>query len=312
MSDVELRELRYFLAVAEELNFGRAARRLGIAQPPLSKAIRQLESRIGVSLLERTTRRVELTGAGAVLLEQARYALEAAGAAVARTQRAGAQAPRLTVAVKAGGHGDLLRRITMGYPADLPPIEVTVGGWGGPERSLRTGAADVALLHSPYDPAGLDVEQLASEPRVAALPAGHRLAGRRRLRRADLAGEQVPRWSEADPASTAYWAGRDPGSLTGTWPEPESEGPAPAGPLVADLAQVLEVVALGQAVALVPASAGERYRRRDVVYVPVTDLSPSVLVVAWPQASRSRAVAAFVRVALAASDLGAASTHATG
>src|SRR5947208_1758596 len=99
MNEVELRELRYFLAVAEELNFGRAARRLGMAQPPLSKAVRQLESRLGVPLLERTTRRVALTPAGEVLVDQARYALEAATAAVARTRRAGATRPRLAVAV---------------------------------------------------------------------------------------------------------------------------------------------------------------------------------------------------------------------
>lgn len=75
MSEVEVRELRYFVAVAEELNLSRAAERLGMAQSPLSKAIAQLEARIGITLLERTTRRVSLTPAGVVLLEQARPAL---------------------------------------------------------------------------------------------------------------------------------------------------------------------------------------------------------------------------------------------
>jgi DNA-binding transcriptional LysR family regulator len=90
MDEVELRELRYFIAVAEELNFTRAAARLGLAQPPLSAAIGKLERKLGVRLLERTSRRVALTPAGAVLLEQGRIAVEAVGAAVERTRRAAA------------------------------------------------------------------------------------------------------------------------------------------------------------------------------------------------------------------------------
>src|SRR6266540_3010929 len=89
MNELEVRELRYFVAVAQELNFSRAAARLGMAQPPLSKAIRQLEAKLGVRLLERTTRRVTLTEAGQVLLEQARGAIDAVGAAARRAQRAG-------------------------------------------------------------------------------------------------------------------------------------------------------------------------------------------------------------------------------
>ncbi|GIH13596.1 LysR family transcriptional regulator [Rugosimonospora africana] len=312
MNDVEFRELRYFRAVAEELNFGRAAQRLGIAQPPLSKAIAGLERRLGVRLLERTTRRVELTAAGAVLLDESRRLMDAATAAVSRTRRAGAERPSLVVAVKPGIDADLLRRIIAGYPEDLPPVEVSVTGWGGPEAALRRGAADVALVHSPHDVTGLDSEPLVSEPRVVVLPATHRLAGRRRLRRADLTGEHTPQWTDAGPAEVAYWAGRDPASLAVTWPNgagerggPETcDGPAPDGPHVGDLSTLLEVVALGQAVAFVPASVS-RYPRPDVAYVPVSDLSPMVLSVAWPQASRSRAVAAFVNAALAAQATGA-------
>jgi DNA-binding transcriptional LysR family regulator len=85
---METRELRYFVAVAEELHFGRAAQRLGIAQPPLSRAIRQLERRLGVALLERTSRTVTLTEAGSVLLREGRAALDAVDAADRRTRRA--------------------------------------------------------------------------------------------------------------------------------------------------------------------------------------------------------------------------------
>src|SRR5829696_1696223 len=99
---METRELRYFVAVAEELHFGRAAERLGIAQPPLSRAIKQLEQRLGVPLIERTSRRNTLTQAGEVLLHEAKKALDAVAAAARRTQRAGQETPRLTLVMKAG------------------------------------------------------------------------------------------------------------------------------------------------------------------------------------------------------------------
>jgi DNA-binding transcriptional LysR family regulator len=298
MNHLEVRELRYFVAVAEELNFSRAAERLDMAQPPLSKAIRQLEAKLGVLLLERTTRRVALTAAGQVLLEQARAALDAVGAAARRAQRAGQPTTRLVVAAKAGD-AKLLREITAAYqamtdPPGLPATEIVVSGWGEPAVMLRDGRADVAVLRSPFDGHGLDLEELDTEPRLVALAAGHRLAGRRRLLLADLADEPVPHSEEADEQAAAYWAGRDPASLAGA----VGPGRPPAGPRVGDLGQLLEVVALGQAVAFLPASLAAQHPRADVVYRPVAGLSPSTLAVAWPQTSRSLAVAAFVRAAV--------------
>ncbi|MGP3947145.1 LysR family transcriptional regulator, partial [Streptomyces sp. 6N106] len=99
---MDIRELRYFVAVAEELHFGKAAQRLGIAQPPLSRTITQLERRLGVALLERTSRKVTLTQAGAVLLAEARAILSAVTAAERRTQRAATAHPSLVLAVKTG------------------------------------------------------------------------------------------------------------------------------------------------------------------------------------------------------------------
>lgn len=299
MSELEVRELRYFIAVAEELNFSRAARRLGMAQPPLSKAIAQMESRLGVRLLERTTRQVTLTGAGQVLLDQARIAVDAVQAAARRTRRAGQPTPRLVVAVKPGGDAGLLREILAAYRgtrSDLPPPEVVVGGSGEPIAMLRDGRADVALLRSPFDGQGLDCQTLVVEPRLAVLPAAHRLAGRRRLRLTDLKGEPIPRWKGAEPSTLAHYTGCDGAEAgdgdTGLWP-----AGTPEGPLVASVEQLLEVVALGQAVAFLSRSTTKLHQRPDIAYRPVTGLSPSAVMVAWPETSRSPAVAAFVQAA---------------
>jgi DNA-binding transcriptional LysR family regulator len=302
MEDVEVRELRYFIAVAEELNFTRAAERLGIAQPPLSTAIGKLERKLGVTLLDRTSRRVTLTPAGATLLDQGRVAVEHVGAAVERTRRRGTQPDRLTVAVKAGGGTDLIRNITQRCAREpgIPPVHLLFGHPGGPAAALRDGAADVAILRSPFAGRGLDWDVLLTEPRVAVLPAGHRLARRRRLSRADLADETMPRWAgETNPASAAYWTGTDAPGVAAA-----QANPHPAGPEISDMNQLLDVVALGQAVAFVPQSVADRYGAADLVFVPVTDLTATEVVTAWPQVSRSPAVAAFVRVAAdAAADL---------
>ena len=129
MDEIELRELRYFIAVAEELNFTRAAARLGMAQPPLSAAIGKLERKLGVTLLERTSRRVTLTPAGAVLLDQGRIAVEGVGAAIERARRMGTQAGRLTVAVKPGTSTDLLKKIMRAYAQDprMPQVHLLFG-----------------------------------------------------------------------------------------------------------------------------------------------------------------------------------------
>jgi DNA-binding transcriptional LysR family regulator len=295
---IDLELIRRFIVVAEELNFTRAAARLGMAQPPLSAAIGKLERKLGVRLLERTSRRVALTPAGAVLLEQGRIAVEAAGAALERTRRAGHQPGRLTVAVKPGTGTDLVGKIMRRCARDprMPRLHIMFGHPGGPAAAVRGGAADVAILRAPFDRRGLDTELLLTEPRLAVLPADHRLAGRAELRRADLAGEPMPRWAGTpDPAAAAHWTGADiPGPASGT---PDGQ---PDGPEVNDISQLLAAVTLGNAVAYLPASFAHQYNSADVAFVPVSDLSPSEVRVAWPSASRSRAVAAFVRAAVEA------------
>lgn len=185
---MESRPLRYFVAVAEELNFARAAERLGISPPPLSRAIRQLETELGVTLFERTTHSVALTPAGTTLLAEARFALDALQAAGRRAQRAAAPEPKLVLAVKADGDAGLLEGILARYASEpaAVPVAVRLCAWHEQPQLLRRGEADAALVHEPFDHTGLDTETLAAEPRVVALAATHPLATRERLTLADL------------------------------------------------------------------------------------------------------------------------------
>ncbi|WP_051341950.1 LysR family transcriptional regulator [Pseudonocardia spinosispora] len=268
MDALETRELGYFVAVAEELHFGRAAARLGIAQPPLSRAIQRIERRIGVPLLERTSRAVNLTPAGVVLLAESRKALDAVAAAVRRTRRAGQDVARLTVVMKPNGDAGLLEDILPRYRRDPDAIEVevVVCGMGEQAPMLRDGRGDLAFLHAPHDDLrGFDTELLLVQDQVAVLPAGHRLAGRAALVLADLDDEPLPRW---------------PGHAE--------------GPRVRDSAQLMQLVALAQMIAVLPESA-RRHARSDVVFVPVLDAPNSSILLAWPERTSSRAVAAFVR-----------------
>ncbi|UOX86352.1 LysR family transcriptional regulator [Amycolatopsis sp. FBCC-B4732] len=288
MDDVEVRELRYFRAVAEELNFSRAAERLGMAQPPLSRAIRLLERRLGVQLFERTSRHVALTPAGNVLFAESAKALDAVTAAVRRTRRAAQRLPALVVTAKPGVATDLLRRIADAHP---DPVDIRVSGFGEQADLLRDGQADVAVLGCPGDHDGLDVEVLVSEPRVAALPSGHELARRSVLACADFAGRATPRWPGSSDAERAYWSGQD---VTG--------GPVTPGPVVRDSSQLLEAVALGQAIALLPASVADLRSRHDVVYRPVVDATPYALALAWAAGARDQRIARFVRTAVEISE----------
>lgn len=293
MSDVEVRELRYFMAVFEELNFSRAARRLGIAQPPLSRAIGGLERKLGVRLFTRDTHRVEPTPAAEALREEAGALLTALNALTARTRRAGRPEPTLVATAKPGLATGRLQQIAAAYARQpgLPPLDIVVSGYRQQADMVRDGRADVALLSSPCAEHGLELEPITTEPRVAALPAGHELAGRAGLRCADLWPWPVPQWPDANDQERAYWAGMDqvPGAAVRDIPD---------GPAVTDPAQLLEVVALGKAVALIPRSLATTNHRDDITYRPVTDASPYTVMVAWRAGTRSRAVAAFVRTTL--------------
>ncbi|MDT0347136.1 LysR family transcriptional regulator [Streptomyces litchfieldiae] len=298
MDGFEARELRYFVTVAEELNFSRAAERLGMAQPPLSRAIRQMERRLGADLFHRDTRHVALTDLGRTMLDEARFALDVLTAVTRRARRAAHSTPTLVVTAKPGIATGMLRRVVDAYAASpgAARVEITVGGYREQADMVRDGRADVALLGSYFDARGLDVEPLTTERRVAALPAGHPLTRRGELRCRDLRGEPVPQWPRSTPAERAYWSGRDRDMARPPSGAPDA-GADVSGPAVSDPGQLIEVVALGQAVALIPESVADGNPRADVVYRPVTDATPYTIAVAWSEHSRAHHVARFVTTA---------------
>lgn len=191
---MELRHLRYFRAVAEELHFGRAAERLHIAQPPLSQQIRQLERELGVALLTRTTRSVELTPAGKAYLQRAVKILEGVDDAGDQARRlANGAEGQLTIGCVGSATYSLLPRLVLALRDTLPEVEVSVRGeMLAPAQvsALIGGEIDLALLRPPVHQDGIRTELLRRDRLLVALPAAHRLATRQDVRVQELRDEE--------------------------------------------------------------------------------------------------------------------------
>lgn len=239
----------------------------------------QLERRLGAALLQRDSRPVSLTDAGAVLLHEGRAALEALEAAEHRARRAALGRPSVVLAIKAGASSELLAKLLHAYAAEPGSVhvEVLLCGPGEQTHLLRNGRADVAILHPPIDEStGFDTEELVTEGQVAILPAGHPLTTHAHLTVAeldDLADLPQPRWPRPD----------------GTY----AEGP---GPEIQNHAQLLQLIALNRTMMIAPDSCRSQLQE-DVVAIPVIDAPGITTVIAWPPRSRSRAVADLVRTA---------------
>src|SRR5208282_909817 len=191
---MELRHLRYFVAVAEELHFSRAAERLHMAQPPLSQQIRQLEDELGVQLFERTRRRVQLTDAGRVVLEEARRALVQADRVVAAAHRAAEGAAGfLRVGFSSSAPYTTLPAILRAFRAQFPGVALNLYERSTEEQIelLAAGTIDVALVRRPVEnaPESLVIKTILREHLVLAMPHDHRLRSRRSVPVRALANE---------------------------------------------------------------------------------------------------------------------------
>lgn len=186
-----LRLLHYFVVVAEERHFGRAAERLHMAQPPLSQQIRRLEAELGFQLFDRTTRRVDLTDAGAAYLERARAILTSVDTAADEARRVAAGVVgHLTIGCVGSATYSLLPALSRRLAHDLPGVDFAFRGEmlvSDQIDALRAGTIDVALLRPPVADGTLAVSTLREDRLVVAVPVGHRLAAQDTLRMSDLA-----------------------------------------------------------------------------------------------------------------------------
>jgi DNA-binding transcriptional LysR family regulator len=287
---MELRHLRYFVAVAEELHFSRAADRLHIAQPPLSQQIRHLEQELGVTLLFRTRRRVELTDAGRAFLDEARRLLEQAERAARVARRAGGgEVGQLSIAFVPSADLDLLPRVLRQWHARFPDVELELQMLlpTAQLEGLRSGRLHVGLVRLPVA-AGRDVvvEEIQSETLVAALPQRHRLARSRQVRLADLAGETILLFQRH--VAPGYYDLLTSACLRAGF-TPRVFHP---GALQTNLA----LISAGLGVSLLPASI-RNLRRAGVVYRPLAPPVPRVaLALAYRRDERSAVVPAFVEM----------------
>ena len=192
ITDIELRHLRYFVAVAEELHFGRAAQRLHIAQPPLSQQIRKLEEAVGHPLLLRNSRQVRLTGAGEELLKRAQQTLRKVAEDLHSTRRIGrGEVGTLTVGFIASAMLTVLPRMLSEYRMRFPEVELRLRELYTSSllRALRDGTADIGFTRDADQEEPLHTEILLPEPYIAVVSAQHPLAGKASIRMDDLRAE---------------------------------------------------------------------------------------------------------------------------
>jgi DNA-binding transcriptional LysR family regulator len=284
-TDLDLRLVRYFTAVADHRHFGRAAAELRVAQPSLSRQIRQLEHQLGVRLLDRTPQGSRLTEAGEVFLPRAKALLRAAAQAAA-SARAAAQPSRITVGYTTNLFiTAAVRELRHRHPeADVRTLHLD---WNEPRAALLEGRVDAAVARLPFATDQLDVTILYDEPRELLVPADHRLAGKESVTLDDIAGESVPRMP--DPAWNAFWR---------IDPRPDGS-PAPDGPLVDDMEDKLELIAAGDAVAIIPGGLQAVSLRPDLATIPLEGVDPSHIVIATRADDRNRLLAEFRKCARA-------------
>lgn len=283
---MELRHLRYFVAIAEERHFGRAAEKVGIAQPPLSKQIQDLEQELGYPLFDRSRRPIELTAAGQALLEHARSILESLEIAVRETRRAGA------------GHSG---RVAIGYPQSLaysgltgllrafrersPDVAIEVRELPPADQveALKRGDLDIGFVRAPLHEPQLSSENIRTEKLVLALPADHRLAIRERVALSAVSREPFVFFPRA----------RGPGFFDLLISVCRDSGFTPHIVQEAPQIDVLALVAAGFGLSILPDSVRE-LRRADIVLRPIIGSPTTELRLVWRTGDPSPAVARFI------------------
>jgi DNA-binding transcriptional LysR family regulator len=290
--DLQTRRLRYFVAVAEELHFSRAAARLHIAQQALSKQIRELEETLDAQLLERSTRNVKLTPAGAAFLEAARATLAALDDGVEAARRlARGEAGTLRLGYVVGGALELTRPILEEFASRHPGVELELREYGDEDRTagLASGAADIAFVRPPISAPGIALETLFVEPLLAALPRGHALAQRHAVSVHELVREPMAMRETDDPAAQAFWT-------LDVYRAPDVTARIVAAHSVTE---ELSIVAAGLACAITSAASARYTPHPSVRYVPIDDGPGAEVSIAWREDAGNARVERFLEAARA-------------
>jgi DNA-binding transcriptional LysR family regulator len=286
---VELRHLRYFLAVAEELNFSRAAARLHIAQPALSAQVRTLETRVGCELFRRTTRKVELTPAGELLLADARAIIAQADEAVAKLGAiARGQRGVLRVGFVAHAAGEASTEILGRFSAAFPAIEVELvesRTLEGSQQRVAEQETDAAFVWLPIVHDELACEPILSERKLVAMHPEHRLASKPALTPDDLVDEPiVAPWDWYSAETLRFWLA------------PFRETRKQFDVFAESIDESMNFVIRGLAVYCVPESVKRFYGRPDVAFRPLLGVAPAGIALVWHRHANNAAVASFVEV----------------
>ncbi len=304
LTNVELRHLRSFVVLVEELHFARAAERLHVSQPALSQTIKQLERATGLLLLQRTTRRVELTPDGRAFRDDAVRVLEPFDTLMehARATAAGRRGT-LRVGYTIGAAVDLVPRVLRAFTERCPDVrvETTEFDFSEPGAGLGDGRADVAIVRPPIDVDEVQLLTLTREPRVACVADSHRLAGRQEVCIEDLLDEPII---------------AAPG--TGVWREywlcSEYRNGAPA-PVVGEAATFeaeLQAVASGRGISITAEAAARFYARPGLRFPRIANIPPCEVAVALPADPRPAArLFAEVAVTTTSKDLAGATDDVT-
>lgn len=287
--DADLRHVRFFVAVAEQLSFTRAAEDLHVAQPSLSKQIRQLERNLRVQLFNRSSRHVELTPAGELLLRDARKMLDAWATTVSAVRELGAAESRVLRVGFVASAANELTPIILRLFAERHPgwrVEMSQTDWQDPTAGLAAGAVDVALLRLPVPlDATFHRRVLLEEPRCVALSALHPLAGREVIRLDQLLDEPFV----APPEESGVWRSYCLAA------EERGSHPIRIGAVVKRPDEWLIAIANNLGIAFTPLATARYYQRPDIVYRPVEGISGSKVAVVWPRETTSAAVHQFVQ-----------------
>jgi DNA-binding transcriptional LysR family regulator len=276
---LELRHLRAFVAVAEERNFTRAATRLQLTQPALSRTIAALERIVGTTLVFRNRRTVQLTAAGGRFLPHARRALAVVEEAVGA---ASGEVPPLRVGFTWGSTAEYTAPIVRAFEQSHPGVRVDIRRYDDTVAGVADGRAHVGFLPGDPDDPRLGTLVLAEEPRVAALPNDHPLAARDAVLLRDLADDPVIINVVSGTTSLELW--------------PPDRRPATVVP-VRNVDEWMEAIAAGRGVGLTPASTGRLYSHPAIRYRLITDAPRVAITLAWPRVAPHPLIADFVAVA---------------